>query len=122
MTSVDYRRLLDFNGRAFVVLGAGQGIGAEACHALAQAGARLACVDSDADRAAAIAAAVDGRPFVIDVTDRAAMQALLRDAAAALGPNRVLSISSGPPTQGRWRSFPIAIGMRNTPSCCAMCF
>ena len=41
----DYPGLLRLDGRRFVVLGAGQGIGRQASHALASVGARLACVD-----------------------------------------------------------------------------
>ena len=41
-------KLLDLAGRGFVVLGAGQGIGEQAAHALAQAGATVMCVDNDA--------------------------------------------------------------------------
>ena len=38
----DYPGLLRLDGRRFVVLGAGQGIGRQASHALASVGARLA--------------------------------------------------------------------------------
>ena len=49
-TAVRYLELLELKGRGFVVLGAGQGIGAAAAHALAQAGATVLCVDSDEGR------------------------------------------------------------------------
>ena len=52
----DYPSLLRLDGRIAVVLGGGFGIGRETCIALAQAGARVYCVDLDASRAEAMAA------------------------------------------------------------------
>ena len=46
-TDVQYLKMLELKGRGFVVLGAGQGIGAAAAEALAQAGATVMCVDND---------------------------------------------------------------------------
>lgn len=63
-----YADLLRLDGRGFVVLGAGQGIGEQVAHALAQSGAELLCVDFDAARAEAVAQAVGGRACVADVT------------------------------------------------------
>ncbi|WP_429326973.1 hypothetical protein [Paraburkholderia sp. GAS348] len=45
----DYLSLLRLDGRGFVVLGAGQGIGEQTVHALAQADARVLCVDRTHD-------------------------------------------------------------------------
>jgi NAD(P)-dependent dehydrogenase (short-subunit alcohol dehydrogenase family) len=81
----DYPGLLRLDGRRFVVLGAGQGIGRQATHALAAAGARVACVDVEADRAGDVAKEVDGIALSGDMTDRAAMQRVMDDAATALG-------------------------------------
>lgn len=80
----DYPSLLRLDGRRFVVLGAGQGIGRQATHALASAGARVVCVDRDADLAHDIAAEVDGVPWIGDVTERPGVERLFDDAAAAL--------------------------------------
>jgi 3-oxoacyl-[acyl-carrier protein] reductase len=41
----DYQRWLRLDGKRFVVLGAGQGMGRQVSHALAQVGARVFCVD-----------------------------------------------------------------------------
>lgn len=81
----DYLSLLNLKGRGFVVLGAGQGIGEQSAHALAQAGAKLLCVDSDAGRAEAIARAVDAQACVADVTKREDVARIFKDARAALG-------------------------------------
>ena len=85
-TSVpDYPGLLRLDGRRFVVLGAGQGIGRQASHALASVGARVACVDVDPDLAADIAAEVDGIPFSGNAIDRDDVERLFADAARDLG-------------------------------------
>jgi NAD(P)-dependent dehydrogenase (short-subunit alcohol dehydrogenase family) len=81
----DYPGLLRLDGRRFVVLGAGQGIGRQAAHALASVGARLACVDQDADLAADIAAEVDATPLIGNAFDRADMERMFDDAGRALG-------------------------------------
>jgi NAD(P)-dependent dehydrogenase (short-subunit alcohol dehydrogenase family) len=64
----DYRALLNLNDRGFVVLGAGDGIGAQAAIALAQCGARVFCVDVVEERARSIADTVDGGACAADVT------------------------------------------------------
>src|ERR1700749_2459731 len=61
----DYLRQLRLDGRNFVVLGAGQGIGEATTHALAQAGARVLCVDREEQLAVRIAQAVKGGPFTV---------------------------------------------------------
>lgn len=66
----DYLAGLRLAGRGFVVLGAGDGMGRQSCHALAQAGATVLCVDRDADRAENIAGEVGGIAVVGDVTGR----------------------------------------------------
>jgi NAD(P)-dependent dehydrogenase (short-subunit alcohol dehydrogenase family) len=81
----DYPGLLRLDGRRFVVIGAGQGIGRQASHALAQAGARLVLVDRDQDLAADIAGEVDGTPWSGDATDRGEVARLAASAVSALG-------------------------------------
>jgi NAD(P)-dependent dehydrogenase (short-subunit alcohol dehydrogenase family) len=69
----DYVGLQRLDGRKYVVVGAGQGIGRQTCHALTQAGAgALVCVDIDEDRAADIAQEIGiGIAWSGDVTKRA---------------------------------------------------
>src|SRR5262245_52599964 len=81
----DYQRLLRLDGRRFVVIGAGQGIGRQASHALASAGARLMTVDVDGDLAADIAGEVGSEPFVGNATDRSDVERLFEHADAKLG-------------------------------------
>ena len=66
----DYSGKLRLDGRNFVVIGAGQGIGRQATHALASLGARTFCVDLDHDLADDIAKEVDGIAWSGDATKR----------------------------------------------------
>jgi NAD(P)-dependent dehydrogenase (short-subunit alcohol dehydrogenase family) len=83
--NVQYLKMLELKGRGFVVLGAGQGIGAAAAHALAQAGAAVLCVDNDEGRAQAIAREVKGHACRADVLQRADMERIFREAQTRLG-------------------------------------
>jgi len=85
----DYRALMSLAGTGAVVVGAGQGIGRQAAHALAAVGARVLCVDIDGDRAAAVAAEVSGVPCVADVLKRSDIEAML---SAALGASPPLGL------------------------------
>lgn len=68
----DYLSLLAVSGRSFVVAGAGQGMGRQVCHALAQAGAAaILCVDIDPARTTFVATEIEcGIPLTADVTRR----------------------------------------------------
>lgn len=81
----DYTGLLKLEGRGFVVLGAGDGMGRQTCHALSQAGADVLCVDNDASRAEVVAREVRGRPLTADVTSRADVQRVFDAAAECFG-------------------------------------
>ena len=81
----DYPGLLRLDGKRFVVLGAGQGIGRQASHALASVGARLAVVDVDPDLASDIAEEVDAIGLSGNAFDRAHVELLFADATAKLG-------------------------------------
>ena len=81
----DYPGWLRLDGRTIVCIGAGQGIGRQAAHALAAVGAIVLCVDIEPDRAALVADEVGGLAWSGDVTDRADSARLFRDAEKALG-------------------------------------
>jgi NAD(P)-dependent dehydrogenase (short-subunit alcohol dehydrogenase family) len=81
----DYAGGLRLDGRRFVLIGAGQGIGRQATHALASVGAQVFCVDKDADLAGDIAKEVGGIAWSGDATDRADAERLFADAADAFG-------------------------------------
>jgi NAD(P)-dependent dehydrogenase (short-subunit alcohol dehydrogenase family) len=83
----NYLDLLRLDGRNFVVVGAGQGMGRQTSHALAQAGAgRIVCVDIDDARAKDIADEIGiGIPWTGDVTRREDAQRLGDFAEEQLG-------------------------------------
>lgn len=81
----DYPGLLSLESKGFVLIGAGQGIGRQTAHALAQAGARVLCVDLDAELAKEVADEVGGIPWSGDATTRDEAVRLFGDARDALG-------------------------------------
>lgn len=81
----DYRAWLSLEGRGYVVLGAGEGIGAQISHALAQCGAKVFCVDILEAKARSIAEAVGGISCVADVTTAAGVAKVVSEASAQLG-------------------------------------
>ncbi|UGQ10271.1 SDR family oxidoreductase [Yinghuangia sp. ASG 101] len=81
----DYGARLRLDGKGIVVLGAGQGIGRQAAHALAQAGAVVLAVDLDPDLAGGIAAETGGHAWSGDATSRTDAAALWSHAEARLG-------------------------------------
>lgn len=91
MTSTDdtavpsYPDLLRLDGRGFVVVGAGQGIGRHATHALAQAGANLFVIDNQDALAKEIADEVGGTPWVADARDRGEVERTVAEAKKVLG-------------------------------------
>jgi len=80
----DYHSRLRLDGKGVVVIGAGQGIGRQAAHAMAQSGARLFCVDIDEGLADDIASEVGGVSWSGDATTRADAERLFADAQREL--------------------------------------
>lgn len=78
----DYPGRLHLDGRNLIVAGAGQGMGRQSCHALAQCGANLLCVDIDPTLAEEVAAEVGGLAFCGDMTQEADVKRLLAVAVA----------------------------------------
>ncbi len=81
----NYTAMARLDGRGFIVIGAGQGIGRQTAHALAQAGARIFCVDRDAKLAGAVAGEVGGVPWTCDATERGEVEGMFAAACAELG-------------------------------------
>ncbi|MGZ5864866.1 MAG: SDR family NAD(P)-dependent oxidoreductase [Xanthobacteraceae bacterium] len=82
----DYQALFRLDDRAFVVLGAGNGIGRQVSHALSQAGAHVACVDRDLALANHVADEIGGTALSGDITKRADVERVFAEADKALGP------------------------------------
>lgn len=87
-------------GRVAIVTGAGQGIGAAVARAYGEQGAQVAVLDwnrESAEKTAAGICASGGKAcaFACDVADRARVQAMAAEVAAALGPVDVLVNNAG---------------------------
>jgi NAD(P)-dependent dehydrogenase (short-subunit alcohol dehydrogenase family) len=79
----DYASMYRLDGRAFIVAGAGQGMGRQAAHALTGLGGGVYCVDVDADRAEAVAEEVGGIAHVADARDGAQIEQVVAGAKEA---------------------------------------
>lgn len=77
-----------------VVTGAASGIGAACCRELAARGARVALLDRD-DRVHAVAREVNGRAWIVDVADEAAMQRCAELIEKEYGASEILVNSAG---------------------------
>lgn len=75
----------DLAGHRAIVTGGGAGIGAATVHRLTALGAQVAVLDRSAEDAAAVAAAVGGHAFTVDVADPEATTAAVLAAAEAMG-------------------------------------
>src|SRR5882724_9385027 len=77
-----------------VVTGGASGIGAACCRELAARGARIALLDRD-ERVHTVAREVNGRAWVVDVADEAALERCANSIEANLGPVEILVNSAG---------------------------
>ena len=84
---------MNFGDKQAIVTGAGSGIGAALCRALADAGAEVVCTDVDGDAAERTASALghQARSARLDVTDAAAVQAAV---------DEILSLTEKRPERG----------------------
>jgi NAD(P)-dependent dehydrogenase (short-subunit alcohol dehydrogenase family) len=78
-----------------VVSGGASGLGAATARALARRGARVAILDLDAERGAAVAGEVHGHFCAADVTDPESVSEALARAEAAHGPARIAVTCAG---------------------------
>jgi NAD(P)-dependent dehydrogenase (short-subunit alcohol dehydrogenase family) len=86
----DYGGLLRLDGRVFVVLGGGYGIGRQVAHALTQVGAKVAVVDREQERAEAVAREVGGLALSGDITRREDVERIFAAVEEQAGPVRGL--------------------------------
>jgi NAD(P)-dependent dehydrogenase (short-subunit alcohol dehydrogenase family) len=83
------------HGRVAAVTGGASGIGAACCRLLAARGAKVAVLDLAPGPAEALAAAIGGAAFCVDVGERAANEAVAAAVEAQLGPVDILVTSAG---------------------------
>jgi 2-hydroxycyclohexanecarboxyl-CoA dehydrogenase len=81
--------------RVALVTGGAGGIGAAICQVLAAAGHRVAVADIDAERAAAVAAQVNGLSVVMDVVDPQSVIAAVAQTTQELGPVEIAVSGAG---------------------------
>ncbi len=92
---------MGFTGKVALVTGGGSGMGQRACERLAAAGATVAAVDVNEEGLQRTAAVSDQiHPFVVDVTDTAAMEDLVGKVVANLGPiDRTMAVAGIMPSE-----------------------
>ena len=78
-----------------VVTGGASGIGAACCRMLAETGATVVVLDRDEARANAVAAEVNGKPWVADIGDEKGLDDCASAIEDAVGPVNVLVNSAG---------------------------
>ena len=102
---------MDIAGHAALVTGAASGLGAATAKALADAGAKVACLDLNLEGAEKVASAIGGKAFQADVTQAASLDKAVADAAAAHGAARVAVSCAGiaPPKRIVGRDGPQAL-------------
>jgi rhamnose utilization protein RhaD (predicted bifunctional aldolase and dehydrogenase)/NAD(P)-dependent dehydrogenase (short-subunit alcohol dehydrogenase family) len=90
-------------GQVAVITGAAGGIGAATAKAFAAAGAEVALLDVDAEKAAAVAKAIGGAAFAVacDVTDAASVDAAFAKVAERFGGVDIVVSNAGAAWQGR---------------------
>jgi NAD(P)-dependent dehydrogenase (short-subunit alcohol dehydrogenase family) len=86
---------MEIKGHAAVVTGGASGLGAATAHELAQAGAKVACLDVDLDRARAVADTIGGYAVHCDVTKADEAAAALAQARDKHGAARILINCAG---------------------------
>jgi|TARA_A100001391_G_scaffold63912_1_gene39882 NAD(P)-dependent dehydrogenase (short-subunit alcohol dehydrogenase family) len=92
---------MDIAGKTAIVTGAASGLGAATAKTLAEAGARVAIFDRDAEKGAIVATQIGGRFFPCDVADAAGAEAAIADAIAVLGTPSILVNCAGIGTAAR---------------------
>jgi NAD(P)-dependent dehydrogenase (short-subunit alcohol dehydrogenase family) len=86
---------MKIEGKAAIVTGGGSGLGAATGQALAEAGAKVALLDLDAEKAKAAADGIGGLGLACDVGDAASAEAAVAAAREMHGPCRILVSCAG---------------------------
>jgi NAD(P)-dependent dehydrogenase (short-subunit alcohol dehydrogenase family) len=86
---------MEIQGQSALITGGGSGLGEAVARELAAQGAKVAVLDLNAERARAVAAAIGGIALTADVSDAAALQAAIEQAAQAHGTARIVMHMAG---------------------------
>jgi len=86
---------MNTNSRLGVVIGGGNGIGAACCKVMAQRGWRVAVVDLDKQAAEAVAKAIEGAAYAVDISDLTAVEELAAQLERDLGTVNGLVVAAG---------------------------
>lgn len=86
---------MDLKGVGAIVTGGASGLGAATARELAKAGAKVALFDMNLELAEAVAKEIGGVAIKCDVSDAAGGEAAVKEAAAKVGPLRVLVNCAG---------------------------
>ena len=85
----------ELDGQVALVTGGGRGVGAGIARELAAAGARIAVSARTREQVEAVAREIGGPAIVADVADRAAVEAMVQQVEAELGPIDLLVANAG---------------------------
>lgn len=122
--------MFDLRGRVAVVTGGGSGLGEAISVGYAQAGVRVVIADVNDDGAAATKAAIDGQGGIattvhLDVTDKAAVDAVADWVMATYGRVDILVNSAGSAFRAPAEEFPedqfdfiVGLNLKGTYLCC----
>jgi NAD(P)-dependent dehydrogenase (short-subunit alcohol dehydrogenase family) len=86
---------IELTGKIAIVTGGASGIGAASCRAFARAGAHIAVVDRDAERAESVAGEIDGIAITCDVSNEQAVSSMVTEVESRLGPIDILYSNAG---------------------------
>ncbi|OCW59189.1 SDR family NAD(P)-dependent oxidoreductase [Hoeflea olei] len=92
---------MEVKGNAAIVTGGGSGLGAATARALATAGAKVTLLDVNLAQAEKVAAEIGGKALSCDVSNAAAAEKALAEAADAFGEARILINCAGIAPAGR---------------------
>lgn len=87
--------MIRFDGKVVVVTGASRGIGKEMAVQFAAQGASVACVATSLAGASATAEAIGGKGYACDISDSAAVDALIESIVSEMGTPAVLVNNAG---------------------------